>query len=113
MDILYEAQQATVSEVQEAMPDAPSYSAVRALLRVLEVKGHIRHTQDAARYVYSPIKPRGQAARSALQQVFQTFFAGSVEDVVATLLSSSETKLTQEECDRLKALIEQAKEEGR
>lgn len=113
MDILYEARSATVAEVREAIPDAPSYSAVRALLRVLEEKGHVRHEQDAARYVYLPVKPRGQVARSALQQVLHTFFGGSVEEAVTTLLSSSETKLTPEECERLTALIEQAKEEGR
>jgi BlaI family transcriptional regulator, penicillinase repressor len=113
MDVLYEAQSATVAEVREAIPEPPSYSAVRALLRVLEEKGHVRHEQDGARYVYVPVKPRTQVANGVLQQVMQTFFGGSVEAVLTTLLNSSETKLTAEECERLTALIEQAKEEGR
>ena len=110
MDILYRREQATAAEVMEALPDPPSYSAVRALLRILEDKGHVRHMQEGTRYVYLPTQPRQSAARGALAQVVQTFFGGSVEKVVATLLSDTDTRLSDEELSRLAALIEQAKE---
>lgn len=113
MDVVYEHGRATATQVQEAMPDPPSYSAVRAMLRILEDKGHLRHEVDRTRYVFMPTKPRGQAARSMLRQVVQTFFGGSVEQTVATLLSSPEGKLSQEELERLSALIEEAKKEER
>lgn len=113
MDVVYAHGQATATQVREAMPDAPSYSAVRASLRILEEKGHLRHEIDRTRYVYAPTKPRGQAARSMLRQVVQTFFGGSVEQTVATLLSTPEAKLSSEELDRLSSLIEEAKKEGR
>lgn len=113
MDIVYTLGQATAAQVREAMPEAPGYSAVRAMLRILEEKGHLRHENDSNRYVYLPVRPRGQAARSTLRQVVQTFFGGSVEQTVATLLSAPETKLSAEELERLSALIEAAKKEGR
>lgn len=113
MEIIYTRGQASASEVLAALADPPSYSAVRALLRVLEGKGHVRHVQEGTRYVYLPIQARSRAARSALAQVVQTFFGGSVEQTVATLLSAADTRLSEEELSRLAALIEQAKEGGR
>lgn len=113
MEIIYARGRATASEVLEALADPPSYSAVRALLRILESKGHVQHLRDGARYVYLPTQPRQRAARSALAQVVQTFFGGSVEQTVATLLSDADTQLSEEELSRLAALIEQAKEGGR
>lgn len=113
MDVVYAHGQATATQVRAAMPDPPSYSAVRASLRILEEKGHLRHEIDRTRYVYVPTKPRGQAARSMLRQVVQTFFGGSVEQTVATLLSTPEAKLSSEELDRLSTLIEEARKEGR
>ena len=113
MDVVFEKGKVSVAQVREALPDPPSYSAVRALLRILEDKGQLRHEKDGARYVYLPTKARHQAARSVLKQVLQTFFGGSVERAVATLLSASDAKLSQEELERLSALIEQAKQEGR
>ncbi len=113
MDVVYQQGRVTALEVREALPDAPGYSAVRALLRILEDKGHLTHVEDGKRYVYLPTQPRPLAARSALHQIVQTFFGGSVERTVATLLSSSDTKLTEEELARLSALIDQAKEGGR
>jgi predicted transcriptional regulator len=110
MDIIYQQEQAAAAEVLAALPDPPSYSSVRALLGVLEAKGHLRHIKDGARYVYLPTRPRQNAARSALHQVMQTFFAGSVEQTVATLLSVSDTPLSDDEWERLSALIDQAKE---
>jgi BlaI family transcriptional regulator, penicillinase repressor len=113
MDVIYQRGQATASDVLEGLPDPPSYSAVRALLRVLETKGHVRHKQEGNRYIYLPIQARSRAAQSALAQVVQTFFGGSVEQTVATLLSDADTRLSEDELSRLAELIEQAKEGGR
>lgn len=110
MNIIYQQERATAADVLAALPDPPSYSSVRALLGVLEAKGHLQHIKDGARYVYLPTKPRQNAAKSALQQVMQTFFAGSVEQTVATLLSVSDAPLSEDEWDRLSALIDKAKE---
>jgi predicted transcriptional regulator len=109
MDILYELGRASAADVQERLPDAPGYSAVRALLRILEEKGHLRHEQEGARYVYLPTQLRSRAAQSALSQVVRTFFGGSVEKTVATLLSSKDADLSPEELERLARLIEEAK----
>lgn len=111
LDILYARGHATAAEVQEALPDPPSYSAVRALLRILEEKGHARHEEDGRRYVFLPTQPRQSAAGSALRQVVQTFFGGSVERTVATLLSESDTRLSDAELERLAALIADAQKE--
>jgi predicted transcriptional regulator len=113
MDIVYSLGKATAAQVHIALPDAPGYSAVRATMRILEEKGHLRHENLGKVYVYLPVKARGQAAQSKLRQVVQTFFGGSVEQTVATLLSAPETKLSNDELDRLSALIEKAKKEGR
>lgn len=113
MDILHRRGKATAHEVLEDLPDPPSYSAVRALLRLLEEREHVKHTEDGTRYVYSPSVTRGDARRSALSHVVRTFFAGSVEQTVATLVESSRSKLSREELDRLSDLIDRAKKEGR
>jgi predicted transcriptional regulator len=109
VDILHELGKATASEVHEAMPDAPTYSAVRATLRILEEKGHAVHEIDGKRYVYVPAVPRQVAAKSALDQVVRTFFAGSLEGVVRTFLSGEESQISSEELTRVSALIEAAK----
>ena len=111
MDIVYRSEKATAAEVLAALSDPPSYSSVRALLGILETKGHLKHLKDGARYVYLPTHPRQSAARTALHQVMQTFFAGSVEQTVASLLSASETPLSDSEWERLSALIDQARGE--
>jgi predicted transcriptional regulator len=113
MDAIYRRGQATVAEVLEDMPDPPSYSAVRAMLRVLEEKGHLRHDQQGPRYVFLPTVPRDQARRSALQQLVRTFFDGSTEQTVAALLDLSDSKLSDAELKRLSRLIDQARKEGR
>lgn len=113
MDILYRRGRATAHEVLEDLPDPPSYSAVRALLRLLEERGHVKHAEDGPRYVYSPAVARSDARKSALAHVVKTFFAGSVEQAVATLVESSRSKLTRDELDRLSDLIDRAKKEGR
>lgn len=113
LDILYARGQASASEVRELLTKAPSYSGVRALLEVLRGKGYVRSIKSGARYVYLPIEPLDSAAESALSQVVQTFFGGSVEKVVATLVSTSESQLSEEQLARLAELIAQAREEGR
>jgi predicted transcriptional regulator len=113
MDIVYRQGQATAAEVLDRLPDPPSYSAVRAMLRILEEKGHLRHEEQGPRYVYLPTLPREKARSSALKQLVQTFFAGSTEQAVAALLGMSSTQLSDEELDRLAQLIEQARKEGR
>ena len=113
MDILYRRGRATAAEVLEDMTNPPTYSAVRALLRILEDEGHIKHVQDGPRYVYLPAVARSDARKSALSHVVTTFFDGSVEQVVATLVESSRSKLSRDELERLAQLIEKAKKEGR
>jgi len=112
MDIVYARGQATVADVLEALPDPPSYSSVRTLLRLLEEKGQLRHEEVGPRYVYAPTIPRDQARRSALRNVLQTFFDGSTEDAVATLLDL-DARSRRTDLDRISALIDKARKEGR
>ena len=111
MDVLYRRGSATAAEVQEHIPDAPSYSAVRALLRILVEKGHIRHSYDGPRYVYSPVVSRPVAQKSALKQLVKTFFDGSTSNAVAALLDMSGKDLSDSELDRLAQMVEEAKRE--
>ena len=113
MDIIYELKEATGQQVMERLPDAPGYSAVRALLRVLENKGHLEHKQDGPRYVYLPRLPKDKARRSELRHLLKTFFDNSTEDAVAALLDISEDKLSEEDYRRLEALIQKSRDEGR
>jgi len=113
MDILYKAGKASASDVLNAMPDPPSYSAVRAMLRVLEEKGHVKHQEEGLKYVYAPVVAREKAKRSAVKHVMETFFNGSAEQIVAALLDVSSTKLTRGELDRMAEMIEKAKKEGK
>jgi predicted transcriptional regulator len=113
MDIIHRRGRVTAHDVLEDLADAPSYSAVRALLRLLEERGHVKHVQDGQRYVYTAAATRADARKSALSHVVRTFFAGSVEDAVAALVESSRTKLSREELDRLAVVIDRAKKEGR
>lgn len=113
MDAIYRIGKATASEVMESMPDPPSYSAVRTMLRLLEEKGYLTHEQDGPRYVYTPTLSRDKARQSALKQLMQTFFDNSTEQTVAALLDISRSKLSAEELDRLSELIEKARKEGR
>jgi predicted transcriptional regulator len=111
MDILYQRGKASASDVREAMEDAPGYSAVRAMMRVLEEKGHVKHQAEGLKYVYVPVVAREKAKRSAVKHLLDTFFAGSPEQIVAALLDVSATRLTREELDRMSELIERAKRE--
>jgi predicted transcriptional regulator len=111
MDVIYARGQATASDVAQALPDPPSNSAIRALLRILEEKGHLRHVQDGPRYVFLPVVPRDRARKSAIKNLVRTFFDGSAAQAAAALIDQS--KLTDAEVDRLAALIEKARKEGR
>ena len=112
MDFLYRHGRATAAEVQANIPDPPGYSAVRAMLRVLEEKGHARHEQDGPRYVYVPRVARDRAKRSALRHVVRTFFDGSAEQAMAALLDDRSAKLSDDDLDRLARLIDRARQEG-
>ena len=113
VEALYRLGKASVAEVLADLPDPPSYSATRALLRVLEDKGHVRHEEDGPRYVFMPRVPKDRARRSALKHLLQTFFDDSTESAVAALLDVSAKKLTPQELDRIEALIEGARKEGK
>ncbi len=113
MNIIYRRGQATAAEVLDDLPDPPSYSAIRALLRILEDKGHVRHEEDGPRYVFVPTVAPEKARRSALDQVVETFFGGSAGDAAAALLDMSQSGLSGDDRDRLTALIDRARKEGR
>lgn len=112
MDILYQLERATVGEVLLKLPDKPNYSTVRAQLRVLEEKGHVRHQEEGLRYVYFPCVPREVARRSALRHLVETFFEGSTEKAVAALLGGEVSRISSDELDRLAALIARGRNEG-
>lgn len=111
MDIVYARGQATAAEVTSALPDPPSYSAVRALLRILEQKGHLRHQQDGPRYVFLPTVSRDRARRSALRNLVRIFFDGSSADAAAALIDQAQ--LSDDDFARLTDAIDKARKEGR
>ena len=112
MDVLFQKGQATAADIMRNIPEPPSYSAVRAMLRVLEEKGHVRHVQDGPRYVFIPTVTRDKAKRSAMKHMLDTFFEGSAAQAVATLLDDSGAKLSDDELERLSSLIDKARKEG-
>ena len=113
MEILYARGRVSAAEIREAMDDAPSYSAVRSILRVLEEKGHIRHQTEEMKYVYLPTVARDKAKRSAVKRLLDTFFHDSPDQLVAALLDVSSRRLTRQELDRMAAMIEKAKQEDK
>src|SRR5580700_9060547 len=113
MDALYRLGKASAAEIREALADPPTYTAVRTHLGILQEKGHIKFESDGTRYIYEPVVPREEMAKSVIEGVLQTFFGGSIERVVSTLLDSEESKVTPEQLDRLREIIEQASREGR
>ena len=113
MNIIYQNGQATAVEIREQLPDPPSYSTVRALLAVLEKKGHLKHKVKGPRYIYHPTLAREKIKHSALQNLMQTFFDNSTERVVAALMDISGSELSDEEFEKLTSLIEQARKEGK
>ena len=112
MDVLYKLERATVAEVLRKLADQPSYSTVRAQLRILEEKGHVRHEEHGLRYVYVPTVPRDIARRSALRHLVETFFEGSAENLVATLLGGKISRISREELDRLARLFAKDRKES-
>ena len=112
IDALYKLGRASAAEIRGELPAAPSYSAVRSLLRILEEKGHVRHEQDGPRYVYLPMVTRDSAKRSAMRHMLQTFFDGSTAQAMSALLDVSSSRLDDAELDRLKRVIDQARKQG-
>ena len=112
LEALYRRGGASVGDVLAELPDPPSYSAVRAFLRILEEKGHVTHTQDGAKYIYHPANPRTPVAKEALSKLVETFFGGSPERVVAALLTDNERTLTDNDLERLSQLITDARQKG-
>lgn len=113
MDVLHARGRGTVAEVLAALPDPPSYSAVRALLRILEEKGHVKHLAEGSKYVYLARASRQTVTRAALKRLVSTFFSGSVSQAVAALLEDTDTKLSEPELEKIDKLIQQARKEGR
>ena len=112
LEAVYRLGAGSVTEVLAELPDPPSYSAVRTFLRILEEKGHLSHTQDGAKYVYHPTKPRPPVAREALYQLMETFFGGRPEQIVNTLLNDEERKLSDADLERISAMIAEARQRG-
>lgn len=112
MDILYRRGRATAAEVLEDLSGSPNYSTVRTQLRVLEEKGHVRHEEQGLRYVYAPAVPRHAARRSALRHLVETFFDGSAGQAVAALLGGEAARLSDEDLERIAALVAKARKEG-
>jgi predicted transcriptional regulator len=112
MDVLYERGRATAAEILAALPDPPSYSAIRALIKVLEDKGHVKHQEDGPRYVFTPSVPRAKARRNAVKHLLQTFFDDSAGEAVTSLLGLSAGKLKPEELDKIEQLIARARKEN-
>lgn len=111
MNIIYSRGQATAAEIHEALPDPPTFSATRAVIRTLEEKGHIVHQEQGLRYIYLPVVPADKARRSALSHLVTTFFQGSPSRLMATLLESSAAKVTEEELNQLEQMIRRARQE--
>ena len=112
MDVLYRRGRATAAEVMAELTGEPNYSTVRTQLRVLEDKGHVRHEEEGGRYVYAPAVPRHAARKSALKHLVETFFDGSAEQVVAAVLGGEASRLSDEELERVSALIDKARKDG-
>jgi BlaI family transcriptional regulator, penicillinase repressor len=113
MDVLYAAGEASAADVHETLPDAPSYTTVRTLLRILEEKGHLTHRQVGVKYVYAPKRARGHAGRSAFERVLRIFFDGSLASAVAAHLGDDASDLEPQELERLADLIRRARKKGR
>ena len=111
LDVLYHRGKATAAEILASLPDPPGYSAIRALLRILEEKGHVKHQQDGVRYVFLPVVSRKKASVEALKHLLETFFDGSAANAAEALVDGSAARMAPEELDRLEQLIAQARKE--
>jgi predicted transcriptional regulator len=112
MDVIYAAGGGTAAEVHQRLPDAPSPISVRTLLKILENKGHLTHTQDGRRFVYRPVRTRDHVGRSSLRRVLNVFFDGSLEKAVAAHLADSAADLSPDELKRISQLIQKARKKG-
>lgn len=112
MDVIYQLGEASVGDVLDRLPDPPSYSAVRTMIRLLEQKGHLRHRQAGTKYIYRPTRSREQASRSALRHLLNTFFGGSPSDAVAAILDVTSDRMTDSELQRIEKMIDEARKEG-
>jgi predicted transcriptional regulator len=113
MDALYSLGRASAAAIREAIPNPPSYTAVRTHLSILHGRGQVKYSSDGTRYIYEPVVPRDEMAESAITRVMQTFFDNSVEKVISTLLKRKDSDLSAEQLDRLARMIEKARKEGR
>ncbi|TWU03064.1 Penicillinase repressor [Symmachiella macrocystis] len=112
MHVIYELEEASVGDVLQRLPDPPSYSSVRTMIRLLESKGFLRHRREGTKYVYRPTQSRHHASQSALKQLLTTFFSGSPTDAVAAILDVSSVDLTDDDLNQLEQLIAQARKDG-
>ena len=113
MDALYQLGRASAAEIREALSNPPTYTAVRTHLTILQDKGHVKFESDGTRYIYEPVVPRDEMAKSVIAGMLQTFFDNSIERAVATMINREEAEISQEQLDRLAQIIEQARKEGR
>jgi predicted transcriptional regulator len=112
MDVIYRLEEASVGDVLRHLPDPPSYSSVRTMIRLLESKGYLKHRREGTKYVYRPTQSRATASRSAIRHLMKTFFSGSATDAVAAILDDSSEMLTDDDLHRLERLITKARQEG-
>ncbi len=112
VDAVHQLGEASVAQVRAALPDPPSYSAVRTMLRLLEVKGYLKHRSEGIKYVYRPAQSPEKTRRSALRHLLKTFFGGAPGDAVAAILDESANEISPEEYERLARLIDQARDAG-
>jgi predicted transcriptional regulator len=113
LDVIFRLQEASVGDVLAELPDPPSYSSVRTMVRLLEKKGYLQHRADGAKYVYRPTQSMQAASKSALRHTLDTFFQGSPSDALAAILNVTSDRLTDEDLARMKDMIERARREGR
>jgi predicted transcriptional regulator len=113
MDAVYRLGKASAAEIREALPNPPTLTAVRTLITILQEKGHLRFERDGAKYIYEPVVPKDEMARNVIDGVVRNFFGGSIERVVATLVDSHDADLTDEQYERLKTIIDDARRQGR
>ncbi len=113
MDIVYRLGRATANEIMENLSDPPTHHAIRALIRILESKGHLKHKKNGVQHVYFPTRAKATIRRSALKNLVETFYGGSIEETISALISDADTQLSEDELERLSCLIQQEKEEGK
>jgi BlaI family transcriptional regulator, penicillinase repressor len=113
LTVLYRLKKASAGEVRAALPDPPTYTAIRTHLTLLESKGHVKHATDGSRYIYSPVVPREEMGRRVIESLLENFFDGSVEQAVTAFVKRDHTQLSDDQLQRLEKLIQQARKEGR